>query len=191
MEKRSLSEPKPFVLPAFEEPKAFSGEDLRELAWKEGFEQGYAEGLRRAKGEVEEVLSRLREVLSELEGIRERVLSRCEKDLLGLSLEIAKKVIRRELEVDKSGLLELVRESIRKVTEADLIKVHLSPEDFEFIRTHKGELLKEFNGTAKLLLYPDPKVEPGGCFVETDFAEVDARLSTQLEEILKALRDEV
>lgn len=190
MEKRSSSDPKPFVLPAFEEPKVLSGEDLKELAWKEGFEEGYAEGLRKAKEDVEKVLSRLRKVLSDLEGIRQRILAQCERDLLELSLEIAKKVIRRELEIDKSGLLELVRESIRKVTEADLIKVHLSPEDFEYIRTHKADVLREFNGTAKLLLYPDPKVEPGGCFVETDFAEVDARLSTQLEEIFKALRDE-
>lgn len=189
MEKRSSSDPRPFVLPAFEEPKAFPEEELRELAWKEGFEQGYAEGLKRARGEVEEVLSRLREVLSGLEGIRQRVLLECERGILELSVEIAKKVIRRELEVDRSGLLELIREAIRRVTEADLIKVHLSPEDFEFIRTQKAELLKEFNGTAKLLLYPDPKVEPGGCFVETDFAEVDARLSTQLQEVLKGLKD--
>ena len=34
----------------------------------------------------------------------------------------------------------------------------------------------------------DPNIEKGGCVVETDFGEVDARISAQLEEVESAVK---
>lgn len=192
MEKKSSYNLRPLDLPLLEAPDP-SPERLKEQAYREGFEKGYGDGYREGKEaalrEVREILTRLQGVLGELEGFRKKALEGFQEDILRLSVAIAKKVIRRELEIDPGGLLEVIKEAIRRVTEDDVIRVHVSPEDLELVRRHREEILKDLGDSTKLILYPDPEVTPGGCFVETEFAEVDARIETQLEAILEGLRN--
>lgn len=192
MEKKSSYDLRPLDLPPLE-PVDPSPEGLRERAYQEGFQKGYEDGYREGREAalrgVQEVLSRLQGILKELEAFRAKALEGLKEEVLELSMAIARKVIRRELELAPSSLLEVVKEAIRRVTEDDVIRVHVSPEDLELVRRHRDEILKDLGDSTKLIFYPDPEVSPGGCFVETEFAEVDARIETQLEAILEGLRN--
>jgi len=176
-----------FVLPVFNEPER--KEDLKERAYKEGFELGLKEGREKAQKEVEEILARLEGLIRSLEKIREEIYKKAEEEILQLSIAIAKKILRRELELNHSSVLQLVREAIRRLTEEDTIKVYLSFEDFELVKRHREDLIRELGESKHLIISPSQEVSPGGCFVETDFAQVDARLETQLETIIQALKN--
>ena len=176
-----------FVLPVFNEPER--KEDLKERAYKEGFELGLKEGREKAQKEVEEILARLEGLIRSLEKIREEIYKKAEEEILQLSIAIAKKILRRELELNHSSVLQLVREAIRRLTEEDTIKVYLSFEDFELVKRHREDLIRELGESKNLIISPSQEVSPGGCFVETDFAQVDARLETQLETIIQALKN--
>jgi flagellar assembly protein FliH len=62
------------------------------------------------------------------------------------------------------------------------------------IREIKEELLRKIDGLGYLEVQEDPRVEEGGCIVETVFGNIDARIETQLanlrEELLKVLSEE-
>lgn len=176
-----------FVLPVFNEPER--KEDLKERAYKEGFELGLKEGREKAQKEVEEILARFEGLIRSLEKIREEIYKKAEEEILQLSIAIAKKILRRELELNRSSVLQVVREAIKRLTEEDTIKVYLSFEDFELVKRHREDLIRELGESKNLIISPSQEVSPGGCFVETEFAQVDARLETQLETIIQALKN--
>lgn len=72
------------------------------------------------------------------------------------------------------------------------MRVHRN--DYMRIREIKEELLRKIDGLGYLEVQEDPRVEEGGCIVETVFGNIDARIETQLanlrEELLKVLSEE-
>jgi flagellar assembly protein FliH len=176
-----------FFLPVFNEPE--KSEDIKEKAYREGFELGLKEGREKAENESKEILQRLESLIKSLQRIREEIYKKAEEEILELSVAIAKKILRRELELNRSSILQLVREAIRRLTEEDTIKIYLSFEDFELVKRHREELLRELGESKNLIISPSQEVSPGGCFVETEFAQVDARLETQLETIVQGLKN--
>lgn len=176
-----------FFLPVFNEPE--KSEDIKEKAYREGFELGLKEGREKAEKESKEILQRLESLIKSLQRIREEIYKKAEEEILELSVAIAKKILRRELELNRSSILQLVREAIRRLTEEDTIKIYLSFEDFELVKRHREELLRELGESKNLIISPSQEVSPGGCFVETEFAQVDARLETQLEAVVQGLKN--
>jgi len=176
-----------FFLPVFNEPE--KSEDIKEKAYREGFELGLKEGREKAEKESKEILQRLESLIKSLDRIREEIYKKAEEEILELSVAIAKKILRRELELNRSSILQLVREAIRRLTEEDIIKIYLSFEDFELVKRHREELLRELGDSKNLIISPTQEVSPGGCFVETEFAQVDARLETQLEAVVQGLKN--
>jgi len=176
-----------FFLPVFNEPER--REDIQEKAYREGFELGLKEGREKAEKESKEILQRLESLIKSLQSIREEIYKKAEEEILELSIAIAKKILRRELELNRSSILQLVREAIRRLTEGDTIKIFLSFEDFEMVKRDKEDLIRELGESKNLVIFPSQEVFPGGCFVETEFAQVDARLETQLEAIVQGLKN--
>ena len=54
------------------------------------------------------------------------------------------------------------------------------------IRDHKDVLLRAADGILDFEIIEDPRVEQGGCIVETGFGVLDARIESQLQEIGRA-----
>lgn len=182
----SKSEPRPFVFPVFERTET----ELKRKAYEEGFQKGYTEGLSQARGQIEKAMGRLETILRELEDLRRRIFSRAEEEILELAIAVAKKVLQRELMSDRQLVLRTLKEAIKKVTEGDTVKIYLSPDDIELVKEHREKLLEGVRGLSGVVLHADPGITPGGCFIETEFGHIDARLESQLEAIVQGLRGE-
>ena len=178
--------PKPFIFPSIVPPEG-EGE-VRSRAYREGFEQGREEGWRKGEAELQETLRRFQRIIEELEGFRKRVLSEMEEGMLELVMEVSRKVIRRELLSDKEAVLRTLREAASKLTDGDRVKIYLSPDDIEIVREHLAEILS--HGLKGVELRADPHISPGGCFIETEFGHIDARVEGQLEAIEEGMRRE-
>ena len=177
--------PRPFTFPVFET----SERELRQRAYQEGFHKGYEDGSAEGRRRMEEVLRRLEAILKTLEGAREQIFRGAEEEILELAMAIAKKILRRELQTDREAVLRTLREAISRVTEGDVVKIFLSPDDIELVREHRAELLEGAEGKG-VVLRADRGIMPGGCFIETDFGHVDARIESQLLEIERGLKGE-
>ena len=93
----------------------------------------------------------------------------------------------REIEVDEGAVLARSREAIRKIIGVDKIKIHVSPSDEEYIREHRNELSSYADSVKEIVIEADSKVERGGCVIESELGNIDARVSTQFELIEEAL----
>jgi flagellar biosynthesis/type III secretory pathway protein FliH len=145
----------------------------KEAERERGFQQGLQAGL-----------AELSEKIIEAEFGREKILNEAEPQIIRMVMDIAEKVIGRE--VEKGAIVDIVKQAIsqavgRKVT------VRINPQDVPAMKEREKDLMTALDGTQTVSIKEDEQIPPGGCVVETEKGAVDARLETQLEAIKKAL----
>jgi len=107
--------------------------------------------------------------------------------IINLSFMIAEKIIHSEL-TNKTKIEEILQISLKKVIGSNNIIVKLNPEDFNVINKKPNALIQQGN-LSHIKLEPDENIEAGGCYIETEIGNVDARISTQLSELKKMLEE--
>lgn len=158
-------------------------EQSRSLMEQAAFEKAQAEAMASFEAELN---ARMVEVRSELAGSLEKlallsndISSHAESELVELALQIAKKVVRREVTIDREIALTLVRVSLAKLNQRTTAEVHLNPEDLSYIKSRLDSL--DFRGAVDLV--EDASISHGGCLIHTETGDVDARIESQFDEI--------
>lgn len=176
-------------------------EHIREQAQREGYQRGYEEGYQHgahearqhADAELQRTLESLRAQLQQLvEDIRaqhEAYLQHAESQMLELTLEVMRKVVREELKLQPAHVLAIVRDTLRRVQRFEHLRLRVNPLDLETVRQHRPTLLQIVDGIEGIEIVEDRRVDPGGCIIETEQGVYDARIRTQLSEIERVLRE--
>lgn len=162
---------------AIKPPTAQEIEEIRNAAYKDGFEQGRNEGLQQGQ---ELIRNQLHEFDVLMQGLVQPY-SNMDESLLDevskLALLLAQQVIRRELQTQPGEIVPLVRESVAMLPSSDRdIRIVLHPEDAELIQN--AGLAEDEARRWKII--PDPTVSRGGCRVQTDISMIDATLEKRL-----------
>lgn len=168
-------------------PKA--PDQIEKEAFQAGYEAGEKSGLEMGEQKVEATLRRLADSLKELALLRETIVSESEQDLIKLAIEIAKKLVHREVQIDERIILTLLRVALEKLNEEGRITVFVEPSDHEVLRRNLDEIYPQGKET-KLVLKVDESMDRGDCRLESEFGSIDARISEQFQEIEKGLLSE-
>ncbi|MDR2391784.1 MAG: hypothetical protein LBE84_08920 [Planctomycetota bacterium] len=178
--------------------------------YKEGFAKGEKEGMAKgekdgmagaadkiaaaAKGEREAVRQDSRpvaDILTQLTGTlndnRQRLMAQAESDLLRLSLDMARRLLGRELAADPEAIRPLAVECIGLVTDRSGVTVRVNPEDHRVMLDAIPDLKTIFPDIGAVNILPDPSIERGGIAAFTREAEVDMRLVTRLAAFEEAI----
>lgn len=166
-------------------------EDFR----KEGLQQGYEEGLKKAEAEMEEKYSQafqkeaeqLRDFMQALKDAYADTIKTAEEPLVKIALDIAEKVIKDEAEKNSEVILSNIRDSLLRLTSKVHIVVRVNPDQFDLIALHKQKLLAAVEGANDFELVRDEKVDKGGCVIDTPSGSVEARIGKQLKELKKVI----
>ena len=142
-----------------------------------------AEGRERGLGAVTELLVGARAVAA-------RARAGAEAELRALAVRIAEKILGRELALDAGAVVDVAAEALRHAGEPRELVVRCASEDLEALERGKPRLLERCRAAQAVRFVADDRVSRGGCIVETELGVVDARLSTQLDAIERALRGE-
>ncbi len=145
--------------------------------------RGLAEGRAAAETEIARAVEALRAQLSqsivEVADLRAEVSAQAEHELVRLAVEIAKKIIHREVTVDSEIALTLARVALARVHRSAVATIRLHPDDYAYVKTHCERL----EGHCSIELVEDRAVSRGGCFVQTEMGDIDARIEQQFAEI--------
>lgn len=160
-------------------------------AYRQGYEAGRDEASKKSRDEFERRIGEISEDFSSLTREFAAEVARYDQDfekaIVTLALAVARRVVAREIEADEGAVLARSREAIRKIIGVEKIKIHVSPSDEEYIREHRNELSTYADSVKEIVIEADSKVERGGCVIESDLGNIDARVSTQFELIEEAL----
>lgn len=184
------------VVPA--EP-SFSEAELQqhvELARKEAYQQGFAQGEQKAAQAWQarmsdyqnnlgrETAQRLNEVLHAAETSVQGLQQQMAPDLLQLAIDIARQVVRQELRCNPHALQPVVSEALDMLgAETKPALVRLNPEDFKHLEAHLRAALPN----PKVEWLADPSVAAGGCLVESQGAQIDGSLERRWQRAVAAL----
>jgi len=131
---------------------------------------------------ADELRQQLATTLDELAGLRSVIAAQLEAEMVRLALEIARKVVQREVTVDPDIPIALARLALQRFHRTDA-KVRLHPDDYEYVNRHQAAL----NAQSAIQLIADPSVGRGGCIVQTERGEIDARLESQFANIERGI----
>ncbi|MDR2786360.1 MAG: flagellar assembly protein FliH [Treponema sp.] len=144
-----------------------------------GHEEGYAEG----KAEVDRLIERVQVVLERSQDLRAEILADTEQQITDLALLVARKVIKTISESQKTVVLQNIAQALKKVKARGTILIRVNIADLKLTTEHSKTFIQMMEGARGVQIVEDSSVDPGGCIIETDFGEVDARISSQLAEL--------
>ncbi|CCW35061.1 flagellar biosynthesis/type III secretory pathway protein [Chthonomonas calidirosea] len=168
---------------------------LEEEGYRQGFEKGYYDGKIKGEAEVRAELTRqaeaerqalrqdLQNFVQLVEAQRRRIWEELEPQVVQLVFELARKVIKQEVEASKEVALSVIKNALLRVADSASLCIRVSPRDLETVRSHREELLEMLDHLPHVEIIGDRRVGDGGCIVETPNGNVDARIETQLAEL--------
>lgn len=142
-----------------------------------------AEGRERGLAAVTELLVGARAAAA-------RARAGAEAELRALAVRIAEKLLGRELALDPAVVVDVAATAMRHAGEPRELVVRCATEDLEALERGKPRLVERCRAAQVVRFVADDRVARGGCIIETELGIVDARLSTQLDAIERALRGE-
>lgn len=160
-----------------------------EDAYKRGFSEGKKAGSESEK-KFASVIKNLQQSLIDLEKSKKEMILNAEKGAVELAFAVSKKIVRSEVSINKSIIVDIIREALKKVMDYNKIKIKLRPSDYEFINTYEGEFSDFFKTSDNVVFEQDESILDGGCLIETDSGHIDARIENQLQMIEDAFRTE-
>jgi flagellar assembly protein FliH len=144
-----------------------------------GRESGFVEG----KEEVARLVERTQVILERAQDKRAEILAETEQQIIDLVLLISRKVIKVISENQRNVVISNVVQALRKVKGRGNIIIKVNMLDLKLTTEHKKEFIDMVEGAKSIQIVEDTTVDPGGCVIETDFGEIDARISSQLAEL--------
>jgi flagellar assembly protein FliH len=160
-------------------------------AWEHGFKDGHVEGVRKGEAElakriaeVDVKIAALGAIIGTLAKPLEDLDAQVETELTRLALSIAKHLVRRELKIDPTQVIGIIRHTVSLLPlGARNIKIHLHPDDAAIVR----EKLARPAGDQEWHLAEDPLMARGGCRLTTDNSSIDARFEASVAAVLSGL----
>ncbi len=148
-------------------------------------QEGYQEGLNTAKKDLDDLKSKFEEFFNYKNEVFEKV-SNC---ILDISVEIAGKILNKEVETDRTYIITLIKNAVEEVNKTEnKITLRVMPKDTEIVRDKISDIFSGNDFEAKILVVPDNDIKEGGVIVETSNGIIDASIETQLAIIEKALK---
>lgn len=163
-----------------------------ERALRETEASAYARGRREAEAEAQQRFSavmqntaeRLAQSVKQLADIRPRLCREAESDLLRLAMAIARRILHRQLNIDPTALEALVKVSLDRLGRQEQIAVRVAPSLKDSVQAILSRLSARTIDVAA-----DANLEAGSLIFETTRGQLDASISSQLDEIERGLID--
>ncbi len=158
-------------------------EGLIEQARKDGYERGHEDGYESGKAEIERLIAQIHSVISRTIEKRNEIIEELETQLVNLVLLIARKVVKVISENQKNVVINNVIQALRKLKNRGEVVIRVNLEDVKLTSAHVKDFMRMVESVKSVTIVEDSSVEKGGCIIETDFGQIDARIASQLHEI--------
>ncbi len=156
-----------------------------QIAFESGVQEGEAAARQKLEGEVRRAVEQLAVSAAELAASRKEALCRAEADVVQLSLEIARRILHREVSVDPAALSALVRAALEKLASQQICCVRVHPDQEQLVRA----TLAQLGRGSEIEIVADVAQSRGGALFETGSGSLDASIETQLREIERGFAD--
>lgn len=162
-----------------------------EMKINKSIEEAYRKGLEEAQKQEAELSQYLGKVIKGVMDSRSSMLFQLEGELLKLSIDIAERILKKEISTNVSKCLEKqLKGCIKSLHREVPVVLRLNPLDVEIM----GEIIRNDENIEDQLegikIVEDSRVERGGCVLETEKGMLRAEILKSLERVSQALERE-
>ena len=149
-------------------------DQIKESAAKEG----YKAGLEEARNDILDFVSEKKEVFEYIA-----------PDILEIAVDIARKIIKKEIEQDPEAIISMILEVMENLSKEETkITIKVNPMEADLVREELPKALTAKGTEARITVVSDDSVSSGGCIFVTNNGIIDAGLETQIEILKEALK---
>ncbi|HUU03843.1 MAG TPA: FliH/SctL family protein [Myxococcota bacterium] len=106
---------------------------------------------------------------------------------IDLAKEMCRRILRREIALRPESVGRICEGVISENRPGRMITIFVHPEDAEIVRGLKTSLSGD--PAVEVKIESSGRIERGGCIVRGELGEVDGRLSVQIDELAKVMRE--
>jgi flagellar assembly protein FliH len=158
------------------EKRAVSVEDQTRTIFEDAFNQGEKAGHEMGLKRVDPIIKRFNSCIAELSFFKEELLERSKRLSTELALVFAEAIILRECEEKRETVVNMVKKALELCEDKSEILIRMRKEDVERIDPEEVKHLK---------IVKDDTLKEPGFIIETNFGDIDGRISVQIEELRK------
>ena len=142
--------------------------------------------LQTAKTSFVQACQTLNNVTEKLNEFCSKLISEHKKEIAGLSVEIARKVLIQKVENGNYKIESIVQEALNNSPTLQDVVVHLNPEDLA--QCQKAQQEEPTGAFAGIKFVSDPKIGRAECLLESPQGIIESLINEQLDKIGKALQ---
>jgi flagellar assembly protein FliH len=177
----SFAAPDKVQAPAESIDPAVESAALGKAAYENGLLQGEKNGREIAERKMEAVMQRYSDAVCEVQRLRSSLYTQVEREVVKLAVAVAKKIVHREIQVDHDIVRTLVHVALSRVAEKSTVTICLNPVDYDYFVERRAELSQSEGQDISLLA--DKSIERGGCLIQTNCGDIDARVEEEFHEV--------
>ncbi len=162
-------------------------EAVENQAYNEGYEAGKQEAILATNEELSIIILEANNMLESIKKEKDEILQDEETRIYQIILSIARKLLKRDLQLNKEVSLEFISQAIKKLENKVSVNIICNNEIANKINELRSTLIEANPGLENLNITGDIKLEPGDIVLESNNERLDFKLETMLEELSKEI----
>ena len=156
-----------------------ANEKIAEL-FQEKERQGYEKGFEEAMSKYDYMLKEAKNILDEAHNFRQESFANAEKQIINLTVECVKKIIRQRIKEDDEMVTNVVLSSIEELNARKKLTVRISRDDFEETSMLRTRILSMFPTVQDIEIKIVDSYRSGDIEIESDDGTVNASIEDQI-----------
>ncbi len=176
-------------------------EQLKKQAYDTGYQEGWAIGqqegekawaekIKAAEATLEEAKKEALSLVNRAEKERAARIHESEEEILKLAVDIAEKIIDKELSAEPEKWLGMIRKAAQKIAGATEVTIRIAPQDEAFLIQNLRAIRSGFTEAPLIQIKTDVTLKSGDFVIQSNLGHVDARINQQLTKIFQTIKKE-
>ena len=162
-------------------------EEIKETARQEGYREGSKKAQREMEKLIEAQAEDAKHVFEKLEAYKKELYQDLLENVLGLSFDIAEKIINIHLEKDDTIYVEIAKAAIKALNSSSKFALRVSRSEYDRFFREGAQWLRDDIGCAPFEVICDANMTEGGCIVESDEGVVNAGICEQMDKLRRVI----
>jgi flagellar assembly protein FliH len=151
-----------------------------EEARTQGYQQGYRDGLEALEAAkrqfAQQISAQMAQLVAAFDSQTEALDVQLADTMVQTAVMLARQVVRSEVVQRPELIVQVAQDAVGAVIlSARHLRLRLNPQDMPLVEAGAADLLK----ARGVMLQADATLQPGGCIVESDLGQVDARIEAR------------
>ncbi len=166
---------------------------IEKEAYEKGFAQGEKNGWEMAQKKLTVLWDNFQKLFQELAKKTEQLYEQQEEELIKLSLEITRKILKQNHPALEETIIKTLAAAWQYIKDHKKIIIHLHPKDYEYLMANSSScpFLHSEKKLGKIEMVADPTITRGGCYLRTAVGDIDATLETQFDQLVSLIWQQV